>query len=98
MKYSPGRIFLMPYRGAHLLNIAADRMGYPSCVEIREVAFHDEKITGSGAIANFFGIGPDLDGILIGEEIEILGRPVDASQIKRLKGDADNSIGYYLMK
>ena len=98
MKYAPGTLFLMPYRGSSLLNIATDERGFPSCVEIREIAFHDGKITGSGAVAKFFEIGADLDGILLGDEIQIIGEPVDRSKVKKIHGAVDNCIGYFLIK
>ena len=98
MKYSPGKIFLMPYRGCHLLNIATDKAGYPSCVEIRKVAFHDKIIDGSGAVANFLNIDSHLDGILLGQELKIAGESVPESRIKRVSGDSDNCLGYFLIK
>ena len=98
MKYAPGTIFLMPYRGSNLLNIATDKGGYPSCVEIRQIAFHDKVIDGSGAVTKALGIEPDLDGILLGEELQIIGEPVGRSQIKKIKGEADNCLGYYSIK
>ena len=98
MKYAPGTIFLMPYRSTYLFNIATDKRGYPSCVEIREIALHDKIISGSGKVSKFFDIGPDLDGIVLGEEIKIIGENVDKSKIKKIKGKSDNCIGYFLIK
>ena len=97
MLYAPGSIFLMPYRGGRLFNIATDRVMYPSCVEIRKVATHNKTIKGSCAVANFFLITPDLDGILLGEEIQILGEAVDKSKIIMAKGYAPNCLGYFLI-
>lgn len=97
MKYAPGTIFLMPYRGSYLLNIATDREGYPSCVEIRQVAYHDKIIDGSGAITKHLGI-EGLDGILLGEKLQIAGEPVERANVKRVKGNADNCLGYYLIR
>ena len=98
MQYGPARLFLMPYRGTFLLNIATDKEMYPSCVEIRQVATHEKTVKGSGAVANFFGITQDLDGLLLGDEIQILGEPVDKSQIKKTRGSADNCLGFYSIR
>ncbi len=98
MQYGPARLFLMPYRGSLLLNIATDREIYPSCVEIRKVATHDKTITGSGAVSRFLGITPDLDGLVLGDEIQILGNSVDKSQIRRAAGNADNCLGVYSIR
>ena len=98
MKYSPGTIFLMSYRGTYLFNIATGKRGYPSCVEIREIALHDKKISGSGKVSKFFDIGSDLDGILLGEAIKIIGENVDKYKIKKVKGRSDNCIGYFFIK
>ena len=97
MKYAPGTIFLMPFRGSSLLNIATDREGYPSCVEIREVQFEDEMVTGSGAIAKFLSLS-DLDGAMLGDELSITGKPVNPSLIKRIEGSPENCLGYFLLK
>ena len=98
MKYSAGTIFLMPYRGCNLLNIATDKVGYPSCVEIREIAYDKKKIKGPGKISNILKIGEDLDGILLGKELEIHGKSVDTSKIKKISGTTDNCLGYFLIK
>jgi 3-methyladenine DNA glycosylase Mpg len=98
MKYAPGRIFLMSHRGSHLLNISTEKKGYPSCVEIRQITFHDKIINGAGKVTTTFGITPDLDGLVLGKELQILGKPVEKSRIKRMKGDSDNCIGYFLIK
>jgi len=98
MKYAPGTVFLMPYRNFCLLNIATSREGYASCVEIRQVALHNKVLKGSGKIANFFRITKDLDGILLGKEVQIIGEPEKESNIKRISGDSDNCIGYFLME
>jgi len=98
MKYAPGTVFLMPYRSFRLLNIATSREGYASCVELRQVALHDKILKGSGKIANFFDISKDLDGILLGKEVQIIGEPEKEPNIKRISGDSDNCIGYFLVK
>jgi len=98
MSYEPGRLFLMPYRGSLLLNIATDREMYPSCVEIRKVATHEKTISGSGSITNFFSITQDLDGLLLGNEIQILGESIETSKILRRDGAAKNCIGIYSIR
>lgn len=97
MSYEPGRLFLMPYRGSFLFNISTDREMYPSCVEMRRVSTHDKTIKGAGAVSNFFGITPNLNGLLLGEEIQILGESINKSQIKKMKGAANNCLGYFLI-
>lgn len=98
MKYPPATIYLMPYRGSYLLNIATCRRNYPSCVEVRQIAFQDKIIDGSGKIANFLDIDSDLDGIVLGHELQIIGRPVERSRTKKITGDSENCIGYFLIK
>lgn len=97
MLYAPGTLFLMPFRGSELLNIATDRKGYPSCVEIRAVAFHDGVIEGSGKITDFLDLN-GLDGMLLGEQLKITGKAVDPSQIKRIRDGSENCLGYFLVK
>ena len=97
MKYSPGTIFLMPFRGSSLLNIATDRTGYPSCVEIREVQFEDKMITGSGAITRFLSL-PNLDGAVLGEQLKITGESVNPALVRRTEGVPENCLGYFSIK
>jgi len=97
MNYAPGTVFLMPFRGSQLLNIATDRRGFPSCVEIRAVAFHDRVVEGSGRITNLLDL-EGLDGAVLGNELKIIGKPVDDSEVKKIKGDAENCLGYFLVK
>jgi len=98
MRYAPGTLFLMPRRGFLLFNIATDREGYPSCVEIRRVACEDKVVNGPGAISKAFGITKDLDGILLGEQIQITGERVEKSLIVKEDGEADNCSGYFSIK
>lgn len=100
MLYTPSALFLMPYRGTRLLNIATGQIGEPSCVEIRKVLLGTKTIKGSGKIATVLGMTPDLDGILIGEirELQILGNPVERSEIRQIRGQAGNCLGYFSMK
>jgi len=98
MKYSPGKIFLMPYRSFRMLNIATDKEGKPSCVEIRTLGLHNKIIRGSARIANHLGIGKNLDGILLGDELEITGESVKRTEIKVYKGGSDNCIGIYSLE
>ena len=98
MKYPPGTLFLMRYRNSYLFNIATGKRGEPSCVEVRELAFHDGRIEGSGAVTKFFEITPDLDEILLGDEIEILGDSVEEDKVKKIKGTSSNCRGYFLIK
>jgi len=98
MKYPPGTIFLMPHRGFLLFNIATAREGYPSCIEIRRVAFEDRTVNGPGAASKAFGITNDLDGILLGEQVQITGERIEQSLIVRQDGKADNCLGYFSIK
>jgi 3-methyladenine DNA glycosylase Mpg len=98
MKYAPGTVFLMPFRGHYFFNISTDREDFPSCVEIRAVAFHDRIVRGSGAVANYLGVRKGLDGVLFGEELEISGEGVEESRIKRIKAGSDNCKGYFSVK
>ena len=98
MKYGPAALFLMNYRGSSLFNIATERKGYPSCVEVREIEIDEVRVKGSGKVSNALGITQDLDGLVLGEKIQIIGEPVDSSRIRRRKGDSDNCLGYYSIK
>ncbi len=97
MLYAPGTLFLMPYRGSELLNIATDRRAYPSCVEIRAVAFHDGVVEGAGKITDFLDLN-GLDGMLLGEHLKINGKAADPSQAKRIRDGSDNCLGYFSIK
>jgi 3-methyladenine DNA glycosylase Mpg len=98
MKYSPGKIFLMPYRGTNLLNISTGKEGFPSCVEVRKLGLHDEVLIGSGKIASYLDISRDFDGLDLGEGIKISGEGVKKSHIIELEGLADNCIGIYAIR
>tara|TARA_Y100000310_G_C20489450_1_gene718462 strand:+ start:132 stop:584 length:453 start_codon:yes stop_codon:yes gene_type:complete len=97
MKYAPGTIFLMPFRGSSLLNVATDREGYPSCVEIRGVQFEDRMITGSGAITKFLSLS-GLDDEVLGDQLRITGTSVNPALVRKIKGDAKNCLGYFLLR
>lgn len=98
MRYEPGRIFLMPYRGHYLLNITTGRRNYPSCVEIRTIALHNRIIKGSGAVTKFLDVPSYFDGIELGLELKVMGNPVENSMIIRTKGNTDNCDGYFSIK
>lgn len=97
MKYAPGSIFLMPFRGNYFLNIATDKENYPSCVEIRKVAFHNKVVKGPGATTNYLNIKKNLDGILLGEELQISEDKV-GEKIKKVKTGPENCLGYFSIK
>ena len=98
MLYAPGKIFVMPFRGNHFLNIATDRSGKPSCVSIRQVALSDKVLDGPGKIGDFFGIEL-LDGLSFMDEFQLLGDSVDLRRTKKMvKGTSDNCLGYYSIK
>ena len=98
MKYIPGTLFLMGYRGSNLFNISTDRKGHPSCVEVREIEIDDRKIKGSGRVSTALGVTSDLDGLVLGEKVQIIGESVGPLRIRRRKGEADNCLGYYSIK
>jgi 3-methyladenine DNA glycosylase Mpg len=97
MKYAPGTLFLMPFRGSRLFNIATDRAGFPSCVEIRNLRFNDKEINGSGAVTRFYDLNSEMDGVLFGEELQIEGRAADKDKVVRERGDAENCLGYFYL-
>ena len=96
MLYAPGTLFLMPFRGYQLFNIATDKENIPSCVEIRRIQVKDKEIEGPGAISKFLGI-EDLDGIVLGNELRILESAKPVSKIKKLQGSANNCLCYFLI-
>ena len=98
MKYVPGSIFLMPYRGSYLLNIATDKRDHSSCVEVRTIKLHGRLIRGSGTIAKLLDITPDFDGMPLGSELGVVGDGVDSSMVKKTRGNTDNCDGYFSIK
>ena len=98
MLYTPGTIFVIPFRGNSFLNIATDRSGEPSCALIRQVALNEEVLDGPGRVGDFFEI-EDLDGLLFRDEFQLNGNSVAPSKIKRqVKGTSENCLGYYSLK
>lgn len=95
MNYSPGKIFLMPYRGHYFFNIATDKEDFPSCVEIREIVLGNKLVKGPGAVSNALGVTSNLDGIMFNEGLQIFGEPIEKFKIKKLKGASENCIGYF---
>ena len=98
MRYAPGTIFLMPFRGHLFLNIATDRKNCPSCVAIREVAFPDKVVRGPGAVSNHLGLTRNLDGILLGNELEILGEQPEDLKIRKTREGPNYCLGYFSVK
>ena len=98
MEYEPGRIFLMPYRGSLLFNISAGKEMHPSCVEIRKIATHNKTINGAGAASRFFKLSKSLDGVMLGEEIQILGINVVKDHILETRGGSENCVGIYTIE
>lgn len=96
MNYTPGTIFLMPWRGSYLFNITTENEGSPSCVEVREISFHDRRIIGSGKITNELQL--NLDGVVLGNEVKIIGEAAGYNRIRKTKGVADNCLGYFKIK
>lgn len=97
MKYAPGCLYLMSRRGNQLFNIATDREGFASCVEIREMSFHDRVVHGPGAISKYLEITKDLDGIYFGFELQISEEIADRTRIKIFPGESDNCLGYFTL-
>jgi len=95
MAYSPGTVFLMPYRKSYIFNIATHRNGNSSCVDIRELRFNGDIIHGCRAVADFLDITRDLDEMVFGEELKIIGHPADKSKVKRTDGSAKHCLGYF---
>ncbi len=96
MEYAPGTIFLMPFRGKYLFNIATGEEGVPSCVEIRQIQTEDKEITGSGRVTKeLSALG--LDGKVLGKELRISVGGVRPGFIKNIPGIAENCIGYFLL-
>ena len=95
MLYVPGTLFLMPFRAYKLLNIATDREGFPSCVEIRRIQLIDKQIKGPGSISKFLGL-EGLDGMLLGNEVQILDNTNLANpMVIKSDGKSENCLGYF---
>ena len=95
MLYAPGTLFLMPFRGLKLLNIATDKSAYPSCIEIRKLWVPGQEIKGPGAISKFLGF-ECLEGKLICHESKIYDCPISEEfKITKVKGKSENCLGYF---
>lgn len=67
---APGMIYIMPFRGHMLLNIATDKEGVPSCVMISELATVEgtvagRPINGPGKVSKFLDMNMGLDSTTI---------------------------------
>lgn len=98
MNYIPGAIFIMSRRRFHLFNISSEKWDKPSCVELRAITLHDKVIVGPGKISKYFDIGPELDGLFLGNELQITGERVSMSKIVKSSSSIDNCIGYFSIK
>ena len=97
MLYSPGTLFLMPFRGYKLLNIATDRTGFPSCVEIRKLLIPGRAVKGPGTISRFLNL-EELDGIPLGIEARIDDNSdLQNFDISELEGKSQNCLGILLL-
>jgi 3-methyladenine DNA glycosylase Mpg len=97
MLYSPGTLFLMPFRGSEMFNISTDRKNETSCVELRRVDTPDGIISGPGAITNYFEIRGN-DGVRFQDIFQLIGEPVGDSRIERVEGNSENCLGFYSIK
>ena len=95
MQYPPGTLFLMSCHGYHLFNIATRDTGSPSCVEVRSVRFAEHTIEGPGRVTKAMGLTPNLDGLVLGEQIEIFGDSISQDRVKKEQGLGDNCLGHY---
>ncbi len=95
MFYTAGHIFLMPFRGSQLFNIASGA-GSPACVEIREVC-GERRVAGSGAIANFLKLTANMNNMPLGEKsgVYISDDSYRTGKVSRSEGQADNCKGFY---
>lgn len=97
MMYDSGNIFLMQFRGHNMLNIASGKGEGGACVEIRKVRGLNQRIDGSGAIANYFGLTRDQDNTPLGEEsgLFISDEKFRKGNVQVKDGAADNCVGIY---
>ena len=104
IQYEPGRIYVMPFRGKHFLNVTTEQAAEPTCVWIRElyaVEGVDRKdVNGPAKLTKSLEIGMDMDGQYIdGNELWLDGEGVSTSQIIEVSGEkANNCIGIYRLK
>jgi 3-methyladenine DNA glycosylase Mpg len=98
MKYTPGTIFLMPFRGHYFFNIATDKVDYASCIDLRKILADERVVGGSAAITKFLGMPPTLDGVLFEKEMQIIGSPVARQNISIKQIGSDNCIGYFSIR
>jgi 3-methyladenine DNA glycosylase Mpg len=100
MSYAPGELFLMPYRGTLLFNIATGKEGDPACVEIRAAKFGEKETKGSGRIAHMFGLTEKLDGKDFEKVFRLSGDPVARKNISfsHGRGMSENCTGYFSLK
>src|SRR3990172_4943222 len=94
MLYAPGALFLMPFRGYRLLNIATDRKGFPSCVEIRKLWIPEQELDGPGAISKYL----KLEGFLLGKEVKVRERSYSENfKVTKVESKSENCLGYFLL-
>lgn len=90
---SPGKIYIMPYRGHTFLNIATEAFNTPSCVFIKDLMCNGE-VYGPGKLTKLFKIDKSLDGKSItGDELWIDSRIEDVSY-----DITDNCVAHYRLK
>lgn len=99
IRYAPGKIYIMPYRGRNFFNVAAEKVGRDACVLIRGVEVDDE-VYGPLKLTKEFQIDSSFDMKSVnGRELWIEGESVDASHVDFVSPSqermAPNCLGYY---
>tara|TARA_Y100000296_G_C5016406_1_gene177643 strand:- start:120 stop:545 length:426 start_codon:yes stop_codon:yes gene_type:complete len=73
MRYAPGQIGLLNYRGSKFVNIGTEAAGFPSCVLLRAVKIEDELIEGPGKVGKALN-AESLEFLVLGKDIRVTGR------------------------
>ncbi|HHT9116721.1 MAG TPA: DNA-3-methyladenine glycosylase [Candidatus Wunengus californicus] len=99
IRYAPGKIYMMPYRGNNFFNVATEQRGRDACISVRGVEIDDE-VYGPLQLTKKFQIGPGFDKNSINAKgLWIEGDSLDPLQIDFISPEKEkmptNCLGYY---
>lgn len=102
MKYAPGTIFVMPFRGRHFLNISTGTEGEASCVFIRAGIVEGqprEVLDGPAKLAKRLAVN-SLDSNPLGSELWIEGEAVSPALVEESIQSkvGDNCLGVFTFR
>ena len=91
--YLPGKIYMYPFRGHHILNISTEDKGIPACVLIYQIKKDGEEL-GPIKLVKELKITKEFDGLSIaGEELYI-----DDFIVEKTPSDIPTCVKRYWLK